>query len=534
MLRPYQQLAIEQVLAWIETHTGNPCIVMPTGSGKSHVVAALCKHAIQTWPETRVLMLTHVKELIEQNVEKMREHWPAVPLGVYSASIGRRQLGEPITFAGIQSIRTRAADVGHVDLIIVDECDLIGHKDQGGYRKLIAELKAINPHVVVIGLTATPYRMGHGLITDEPALFHALLEPVSVEQLLHLGHLCPLRMRKTITSYDTSGVHKRGGEFIEAELQKVVDTDEQTQKVVKEILANADGRKSWILFCTGVDHSLHVAEAVRAHGITCATVLGETPKTERASIIADFKRGKVQCLTNADCLTTGFDHPAIDLIGFLRPTASTRLFMQMAGRGMRPSPGKKDCLVLDFAGVSAVCGTITNPVIPSKKGNEGVAPVKPCAACNELVHISAKVCPACGTPFPASKRDEGIADVTLVDGDIMGLDVEDLHDMACTGWRWVKHMSKKSGKNMIAVTYYGALSDRPVTEYLCVLHGGEAGHRAWTTLTKIMQEVQGLPTGLLAEGDIDSIIEAMGRARHPAWIQHAVDGKFQRITRRSW
>ena len=506
---------------------------MPTGSGKSHVVAALCKHAIQTWPETRVLMLTHVKELIEQNVEKMREHWPAAPLGIYSASIGRKQLGEPITFAGIQSIRTRAQDVGHVDLIIIDECDLVGHKDEGSYRVFIAELKAINPNLVVIGLTATPYRLGHGLITDEPALFHVLIEPVSVEQLLHLGHLCPLRMKKTVTSYDTTGVRKSGGDFMESELQKVVDTDEQTQKVVSEILANASGRKSWLLFCTGVAHSHHVADAIRAHGVTCGTVSGETPKGEREQILADFKSGKLTAVTNANVLTTGFDHPPTDLIGFLRPTASTRLFMQMAGRGMRPSPSKADCLVLDFAGVSAVCGTITNPVIPSKKGNDGVAPVKPCKACDELVHISAKVCPACGTPFPESKRDEGIADVTLVDGDIMGLDRDDLHDMQCSGWRWVKHLSKKSGKHTIAVTYYGALSDRPVTEYLCVLHGGEAGQRAWSTLTKIMQEVT-LPPGLLADGDIDSIISAMGQAKHPAWIQHAVDGQFQRITRRSW
>ena len=134
MLRDYQQRAIDQLYDWFQKRKGNPCLVLPTGSGKSHIVAALCKDAIQNWPETRILMLTHVKELIEQNAEKMREHWRGAPMGIYSAGLGRKQLGEPITFAGIQSIRKRASQVGHIDLCIIDECHLVSHKDEGGYR----------------------------------------------------------------------------------------------------------------------------------------------------------------------------------------------------------------------------------------------------------------------------------------------------------------------------------------------------------------------------------------------------------------
>ena len=107
-LREYQSKSIKMLYAWMEKNQGHPCVVMPTGSGKSHVIAALCKNALQNWPETRILMLSHVKELIVQNAEKMREHWPNAPLGIYSAGIGKRQLGEPITFAGIQSVRDKA------------------------------------------------------------------------------------------------------------------------------------------------------------------------------------------------------------------------------------------------------------------------------------------------------------------------------------------------------------------------------------------------------------------------------------------
>jgi DNA repair protein RadD len=114
MLRDYQQRTIDQLYAWFSAgNAGNPCVVMPTGAGKSHIVAALCKDAIHNWPETRILMLTHVKELISQNAEKMRLHWPGAPLGIYSAGLGSKRLDEPITFAGIQSIRKRASGRPH-------------------------------------------------------------------------------------------------------------------------------------------------------------------------------------------------------------------------------------------------------------------------------------------------------------------------------------------------------------------------------------------------------------------------------------
>ena len=167
MLRDYQAKCIDQLYAWFDRNTtGNPCLVLPTGSGKSHIIADLCRKMLQEWPESQILMLVHVKELLEQNLEKLRHHWPDAPVGVYSASVGKKQLGEPITFAGIQSIRNKAKQIGHVDIILCDEAHVISHKDEGGYRKLIAQLLEINPRLRVIGFTASPYRLGHGMITD--------------------------------------------------------------------------------------------------------------------------------------------------------------------------------------------------------------------------------------------------------------------------------------------------------------------------------------------------------------------------------
>ena len=261
MLRPYQQRAIDQLYEWLSNNEGNPCLVLPTGAGKSHIVAALCKDAVQKWPDTRILMLTHVKELIEQNSEKMRLHWPNAPMGIYSASVGKRQLGEPITFAGIKSIAKKADLLGHIDLVIIDECHLVNHKNEGGYRTLLSDLYRTNSAMRVIGLTATPYRLGHGLITDKPAIFDALIEPVSIEELIYLGHLAPLRSKITNTELSTAGVHKRGGEFIESELQKAVDVEEKNIAIVDEVIRLADNRKAWIFFCAGVKHAGHIAEA---------------------------------------------------------------------------------------------------------------------------------------------------------------------------------------------------------------------------------------------------------------------------------
>lgn len=532
MLREYQQRAIDQLYAWFgSSKHSNPCLVLPTGSGKSHIVAALCKDAIQNWPDTRILMLTHVKELIEQNAEKMRLHWPGAPLGIYSASIGKKDLGEPITFAGIQSIRTKAQQIGHIDLVIIDECHLVNHKDEGGYRKLLADLKEINPELRVIGLTATPYRLGHGLITDKPALFDELLEPVGIEELVFKGYLSTLRSKTTTAKLDTSGVKKRGGEFIESELQAAVDTKDNNINVVLEVLKLSGERKAWLFFCSGVQHARHIAEVLDDYGVPADCITGETPKKEREQIIADFKAGKIKALTNANVLTTGFDYPDIDLIAMLRPTMSASLYVQMAGRGMRVKSHTDHCLVLDFAGVVAMHGPITAVQPPKKAGQgDGEPPVKVCENCFELCHISARECPACGNPFPEPAKKK----LKLHHDDIMGIEGKDFE---VTGWSWRRHISKASGSLMLACTYYGGLSDKPITEYLPVLHDGYAGQMALQRLIAIASSSGAdlsEATRLKGEAAVDYIVIQMNRSSPPQSIEYRMDGKFFKVEKRRW
>lgn len=530
ILRDYQQRAIDELYAWFgKNSTGNPCLVLPTGSGKSHIVAALCKDAVQNWPDTKVLMLTHVKELIEQNAEKMRQHWKGAPMGIYSASIGRRDLGEPITFAGIQSIAKKADQVGHIDLVIVDECHLISHRQDGSYRTFLADLKQINPNVRVIGLTATPWRLGHGYITDGDGLFDALIEPVTIEELLRKGHLCMLRSKVTDLKISTDGVKKRGGEYIEKDLQAAANTLDNNQAVVSEVIRLGADRKSWLFFCTGVDHAQDIRDEIRSRGITAECVTGETPKKERARILDDFKAGRIQALTNANVLTTGFDAPSIDLIAMLRATLSPTLYVQMVGRGFRVSPTKDDCLILDFAGVVETHGPVTNITPPEKGSDEpGEAPSKVCDQCNEIVHAAAKICPSCGFEFPPPEANKSLV---LRNDDIMGLSGKTMH---VSEWNWREHTSGASGKTMLAVTYYGDLSDAPVTEYHCILHQGFAGQKAVRQFTEIAHfacaDIQVKNDGNM----LKQLSGIMNRAVKPTTIEYIKDGKFHRVVDRSW
>lgn len=528
-LREYQSRALDMLYAWFEKNaTGHPVLNMPGGSGKSVVIASLAKDALQNWPDTRILMLVHSKELILQNADKLRKLWPGAPLGIYSASVGKRQLDEPITYAGIGSVAKRAKEIGHIDLCIIDEVHAVSTAESGIYRKLIADLLEINPAMRIVGLSASPYRLGQGLITEGPtAIFSEILEPVSIEELVFKTHLVPLRSKVTKHKLDTDGLHKRQGEYIASEMEAKFNTDDHNSAVVQEIIEKASNRAHWLIFCSGVAHSEAVAECLRMAGIPAEALDATHSKSERERKLADFESGKLRALCNVGILTTGYDFPALDCIAFLRSTMSPGLYLQMAVRGMRPNAGKADCLVLDFAGVVETHGPITN-VQPPTKGSDGngEAPVKVCDSCGELVHISAMICPGCGAPFPEPVKKK----LVLRNDDIMGLEGKELE---VSSWAWREHISKASGIQMLAVTYYGSLSDAPITEYLPIMHQGYAGQRAMSQLLSMANSASIVPGGLNVQTMIE-MVQNMNNATPPKLIEYRKDGKFYRVMKRSW
>ena len=527
-LRDYQKRAIEDAYAWLNTNRGDLCIVAPTGSGKSWIVAGLCEDLLNGYEGRRIIVLSHVKELLVQDAEKIVAAWPEAPLGVYSAGLGRKDMNA-VTVAGIQSIWKKAGEAGHVGLVIVDEAHLINNQDAGMYRTFIGGLREVNPHLRVIGLTATPYRLGQGMVTEgEDSLFDGLIESVSIEELVARGYLARLRSKFTDVRLDVSGVARRGGEFVESELQARVDTEDSNSGIVAETIRRAEGRQSWLFFCTGVEHALHMRDELRRQGVTAEAVTGDMPKEQRAWTLENFKAGRIKALTNMNVLTTGFDHPDIDLIVMARPTLSPGLYLQMAGRGMRVKSGPyADCLVLDFAGNIARHGPVTSVTPPRAKGKgePGMAPVKECPKCQEAVPAGVKVCPCCGYVFPEQEKEPLKLNETE---DIMGGPVR----MEVRSWFWSVRKSKKNGTPMLRVDFYGQdLMADGVSLYLCLMHGGYAEEKG----KKMLYALTGQRVGELGEDDLRDIAETMNASNAcPSWVEYRRRGYFPEITRWGW
>ena len=346
LLRPYQRAAIDALYDYFAGNTGNPLVVMPTGTGKSVVIASFIREAIHAYPETRILMLTHVKELIAQNFQALIRMWPEAPGGIYSAGLSRRDIHAQVLFAGIQSIHKHAARVQRCDLVIIDEAHLLSRTDGSMYRAFLSELNSINAGLMkVVGFTATPYRMDTGLLhVGKDRVFTDIAYSVPILDMIAQGYLSTVIPKQTQTQLDVSSVGTRGGEFIAKDLEAAVDRDDVTRAAVAEIVQHGAERGSWLIFCSGVAHARHVRDAIREHGISAETVTGDTPPGERDSILTAYKAGKLRCVTNANVLTTGFDAPGTDLVALLRPTKSIGLYVQMVGRGTRLAPGKDDCI----------------------------------------------------------------------------------------------------------------------------------------------------------------------------------------------
>lgn len=322
-------------------------------SGKSIVIADLC-----TRLDGRILVVTHRKELLEQNEAKLAGMGRS-DLGVYSAGLSRREMDARVIFGGVQSIYKRMDRLQEADpfrYLIVDEAHTISEVDTSGnsmYKRVIESCRELEG---MIGLTATPYRLTRGV--NKPIFglsdswFDHLAIDIGMIELVKQGWLAPPRGLRTASQVDISGVKITGDDYNTAQLSEALSNDEIVDLAVSEICRLASDRKSWLIFCVDIAHAEAVQASMAREGIDASLVAGATPPKQRRAILEGFKAGGIRCVINVGVLTTGFDAPRIDMIGLIRPTKSKSLLVQMIGRGSRLSPetGKVDCLVLDLAG----------------------------------------------------------------------------------------------------------------------------------------------------------------------------------------
>lgn len=408
-LREYQEDGLQALWSYFMTKKGNPILAWPTGTGKSLVPAEFIRRTMHHYPNQRFGVITHVKELIQQNFEKLIGNseqegiWPGAPAGVYSAGLKRKDIHAPIIYGGIQSMFRHPDYFGHRDILFIDEAHLLSPDDTTMYHKLISAWKQINPYLKIIGMSATPYRMGQGLLTDG-GLFtdiaHNLTSLEEFNKLVADGYLSLLITKRTEAAFDVSNVTINQGEFNLKQLQYEIDKQEITWAALQEMCYYGQNRRSWLIYATGIKHADDIAAMLGKLGIECASVHSKQSDDYNTSALKAHKELRLRAIVSFSKLTTGLDHPAVDLIGMFRATMSVPLWVQMLGRGTRIYLGKNNCLVLDYARNAARLGPINDPVLPKKKGDKtGVIPIKLCEMCGSYHHIKAVRCDACGNPF---------------------------------------------------------------------------------------------------------------------------------------
>lgn len=435
-LRDYQADAVEQayrVLTNKEIPGAKPVICLPTGAGKSLVIAELARVAVSDF-KGRVLVLQHRKELIEQNAEKIQSLLPDYKVGMYSAELKRRDVLNNIIVAGIQSVYSKASELGQRNLIIIDECHLVPERDEGMYRKLLGGIES-QYRCRVVGLTATPYRTGDGYIYGKDKQFSHLIEPTGADipSLIDRGLLCKLVSSNADSSVDTSGLHIRAGEFISKECERLFG-EQEILDACNELLAKTQDRHSVLIFSTSVNHATAIRHILQlSSGSVVDMIHGGTAKLEREAIIERFRKMQTRYLVNVDVLTTGFDAPVVDCVAILRATASPGLYAQIVGRGMRPHASKQDCLILDFGENIKRHGPIDRIRPTRKQSSEATGeavetekglPGRQCPACEVIARPEQIAC-ECGFRFPIGFRHNATTD----NADIISSDTERFYEV---------------------------------------------------------------------------------------------------------
>ena len=384
-LRPYQADSVKAVIHYFRKHTTPAVIVLPTGAGKSLVIADLARLA-----KGRVLVLAHVKELVEQNHEKYEGY--GLKGAIFSAGLGRKETDQQVVFASVQSmVRNLAEFKDQFSLLVIDECHRVPEEKTSSYQKVISHLRELNSGMKVLGLTATPYRLGVGWIyqyhtrgqvrCEEPRFFRDCIFELPIRYLLDEEFLTPAKlMDAPVLSYDFSQLKPAStGRYKEADLDMVIDQAKRaTPQIVQQIIQFSADKQGIMIFASTVRHAQEIYGLLPAN--QTAIVIGDTPTLERDAIIQRFKQREIKFLVNVSVLTTGFDAPHVDLIAILRPTESVSLYQQIVGRGLRLSPGKTECLVLDYAGNSY---DLYQPEVGNPKPDSD----------SEIITIP---CPACG------------------------------------------------------------------------------------------------------------------------------------------
>ncbi|WP_420065602.1 DEAD/DEAH box helicase [Pectobacterium colocasium] len=563
-LRPYQREAVSATLDYFRRHTQPAVIVLPTGAGKSLVIAELARLA-----RGRVLVLAHVKELVAQNHAKYCA-W-GLDADIFAAGLQQRDSQGKVVFGSVQSVARNLDQFDNAfSLLIIDECHRISDDDNSQYQQIIQHLQKTNPQLRLLGLTATPYRLGkgwiyqyhyHGMIRgDEHCLFRDCIYELPLRYMIKHGFLVPPdRLDMPVVQYDFSKlVARSNGLFSEADLNLELKRQQRiTPHIISQVIDYAQTRRGAMIFASTVEHAKEITALLPVG--QAALVSADTPAAERDALIDAFKQQALKYLVNVAVLTTGFDAPHVDLIAILRPTESISLYQQIVGRGLRLYPGKTDCLILDYAGNPH---DLYTPEVGNSKPHAGSQPVQVfCPACgfanlfwgkttpdgDVIEHYGRrcqgwdmaengqrqqcdfrfrfKVCPHCGAENDIAARRCHQCNEVLVDPDDMlkaALKLKDALVLRCSGMSFEQGQDAKG--EWLKIIYHD--EDGADVSERFRLHSTAQRHVFLQQFLRVHQRALGTPFNWQHAADV---IKQQALLRAPDFVVARKHGKFWQI-----
>lgn len=481
--RPYQHDCINAFYNYYDAgNGGHGLIVVPTAGGKSLIIGGLATQICRRWPGQRIIVLSHVRELIQQNHDKILACWPDVNAGIYSAALRRREHDKDIVTATVQSIYDKGELLGHRDLCFIDEAHLMQFGNLGMYGRLINTLLKRNPAIKLCGFTATDYRIDGGRLTEgEGSIFNDVIIEISILQLLEEGYLTPPITKASLVQADLDGIKKTGGDFNIKQMAARFDQRTFINAALDADMPFLKDRRSIALFCGTLENAAHVADGMLARGIVCEVIDGKMDADQREDKLKRFRSGALRALASVGVITTGTDIPNMDAVVLFRATASPGLYQQIIGRGFRvmypdgfpldtaadrrasiAAGQKPNFIVLDHGGNIYRHGPITHVEKPKKREKGAREPaakakVRICEICRTVHPLDVRICLVCGHEMITERDATANLEIEASNADIMGSPfqrgeraewflVERIHYGA--------HTKKDTGEKSLIVTYY--------------------------------------------------------------------------------
>jgi DNA repair protein RadD len=516
----------------------NTLVESPTGSGKA-VALAETGGVIHDMTGLPVLITVPNSDLARQNAAACARQRSDLKTSVYCAKIGARDLSGDLVIATPNSL-VRQAALPKFGAILVDEAHLLPPHDDSMLQSVIKRAREKNPEILVHGASATCFRMDGSLLTSG-GIWDQVAMRVDYLPLMKAGLLAPLvgPVGAKLFKLDVSGLKRTAGDFNEKQMNQRFNTADVTVAMARDIVKLGTDRSSWLVFCVSVAAADRMTRTLRDMGVDAHCISFKTPPDERADLLERYRRREIKALVSMAILTVGFDGPGTDLLALCRPTQSINLNIQILGRGSRVAPGKKDCLVLDFAGNITRCGAINAPNLYGIGDKSASKPApKQCEECGHYEPPHARECSNCGTSLikvaPPPKKAPALS--TIADRDVQPIADrafiqqqidQQPNTFRVTGWNFSVH-HKTGQEPSLKIEYLVAgYRYRSVWCWITAWHKGGAawhGQKSWAQLLK-----DGAPRKL-PENAQDACAVAHTYLQKPEFVRVVMEGGFPNVT----